>query len=89
MAGSPAANDAERERGKRVNTKDVIITFQLTLKLAQILLSLRRVARITRQLVAFRTAVLVKLVHTDTKLVESTHRISDSQVESSGVLGIL
>ncbi len=76
-------------RGRRVNTKDATITFRLTLELAQILLSLQTVARITRQLVAFRSAVLVELVHADAKFVEGTHRVSDGHVQSSGVLSVL
>ena len=76
-------------RGRRVNTKDAIITFRLTLELAQVLLSLRTVARITRQLVAFRPTVLVELVHADAEFVEDTHRIPDSEVQPSGVLGVL
>lgn len=67
-----------------------IITFPtLTLELAQILLSLRAVARITRQFVALRSAVLVQLVHADAELVEHAHRIPDGDVQPSGVLGVL
>ena len=76
-------------RGRRVNTKDAIITFRLTLELAQIFLSLQTVARITRQLVAFCPAVLVELVHADAKFVKGTHRVSDGHVQSSGVLSVL
>ena len=46
-------------------------------------------ARITRQLVALRPAVLVELVHADAEFVEGTYRVSDGDVESSGVLGVL
>src|SRR6266851_1102097 len=47
------------------------------------------VARLTRQLVAFLSAVLVELVHADAKFVEGTHRVSDGHVQSSGVLSVL
>jgi hypothetical protein len=57
-----------------------VITFRLTLELAQILLSLYGVTRIPRQFVALGSAILVKLVHANAKFVESTHRISDSDV---------
>jgi hypothetical protein len=66
-----------------------IITFRLTLELVQILLSLRAVTRIARQFVALRSTVFVKLVHADAEFVESTHRISDGDVQSPGVLGVL
>jgi len=76
--------------GRRVNRKNIaIITFQLTLELAQILLSLRAVARITLQLIALRPTVLVELVHANAEFIEDGHGVSDGDIQPSGVLGVL
>ena len=91
--GRPPASDAEREKQARQwqgKNNGQIITFPtLTLELAQLLLSLRAVAGIARQLVALGPAVLVELVHADAELVEDGHRISDGDVQPAGVLGVL
>ena len=62
---------------------------KLTLELVQILLALRAVTRVARELVALRPAVLVELVHADAELVEDAHRIADGDVQPAGVLGVL
>jgi hypothetical protein len=67
----------------------IIITFRLTLELAQILQSLRALARIARQLVAFRPAVLVELVHANAEFVEGTHGIPDGDVQPPRMLSVL
>lgn len=91
--GSPLASDAEREGGRDAlitkQERKIISFSELTLELVQILLSFRTVAGITLQLVAFRSAVLVELVHADAEFVEGTHRVSDGDVQSSRVLGVL
>lgn len=46
-------------------------------------------ARIPRELVALRPAVLVELVHADAELIKDAHRISDGDVQPAGVLGVL
>jgi hypothetical protein len=85
----PATLNTRRSRARQYRKYVAIITSRLTLELVQILLSLRGVARITGQLVALRPAILVKLVHANAKFVEGTHRISDGDVQPSGVLGVL
>ena len=91
--GRPPASDAEREKQARQwqgKNNGQIITFPtLTLELAQLLLSLRAVAGIARQLVALGPAVFVELVHADAELVEDAHRIADGDVQPAGVLGVL
>ena len=62
---------------------------ELTLELGQVLLPLRAVARVARELVALGPAVLVELVHADAELVEDAHRIADGDVQPAGVLGVL
>ena len=88
--GSPFASDAERERQtrqyKRCNHHHVP---RLTLELVQILLSFRTVAGIARQLVAFRSAVLVELVHANAEFVEGTHGVPDGDVQPSRMLSVL